>query len=87
MSNSKFNLGSAEAITIKVPEGPNQITWRTSTAKNAIVISTTGEVLINWKLVEEWLAKPEQYDLMARAALHLAIAVRDGTWKPLENKE
>lgn len=76
-------LGSAEAMTINVPNEPMAVSWQRA-AQTVLTVSVSGEVAINWGLVDEWLAKPEQHDTMARASLQAIVAVRDGTWKPLK---
>lgn len=51
----------------------------------AICVTVAGEVFIDWAKVEEGAAQPN--DPLLCAVCRLALAVRDGTWKPLQRAE
>jgi hypothetical protein len=50
-------------------------------------VSVTGEVKIDWKEVERTAALVEPDGAGLREYARLMLAIRDGTWKPLEKTD
>lgn len=47
-------------------------------------VSRDGDVTINWKQADKTVANPADTDPMTLAIARLMVAIRDGTWKPIQ---
>jgi hypothetical protein len=48
------------------------------------IISADGDVRLDWKEIEEIVAHPEGKDFTQLALARAFLAIRNGTWKPMQ---